>query len=185
MNPAKLFSVACVLVLVACTDQSKTRPGQKQGVDMEMTIHVSSTAFDEGARIPRKYTGEGEDVSPPLAWTGAPDGTREFALICDDPDAPTPDPWVHWVLYRIPGNANSLAEGTSGGAVEGKNDFGKTGYGGPMPPVGHGMHNYYFHIYALDTQLELKPGISKDQLLAAMEGHIIAQGRLVGTYERR
>lgn len=152
---------------------------------METTITLSSTAFDDGGRIPRKYTGEGEDISPPLAWTGVPGGTREIALICDDPDAPTPSPWVHWVLYGIPGSATSLKEGSAGGAVEGRNDFGRSGYGGPMPPRGHGVHRYYFQVYALDRQLDLKAGATKEQLLAAMKGRIIAQGRLVGTYERR
>lgn len=152
---------------------------------MEMTITVTSPAFDDGSRIPKKYTGDGEDVSPPLTWTGVPEGTQEIALICDDPDAPTPAPWVHWVLYKIPPATTSLKEGSPGGALEGKNDFGRSGYGGPMPPPGHGVHNYSFRIYALEKKLDLKTGVTKEELLKAMEGSVIAQGRLVGTYERR
>ena len=147
-------------------------------------ITVTSSAFNPGAKIPRKYTGEGEDVSPPLAWSGAPADTKEFALICDDPDAPRPEPWVHWVLYGIPADRNSLPEGNAGGADEGKTSFGKIGYGGPMPPPGHGVHHYYFKVYALDQPLELGPGATKERLLEAMAGHVLAEGELVGTYER-
>ncbi len=147
-------------------------------------ITVKSTVFDAGKPIPRKYTGEGPDVSPPLAWTGAPKETREFALICDDPDAPRAEPWVHWVLWKIPGDRTSLAEGNSGGGREGRNDFGRSGYGGPMPPPGHGTHHYHFKVYALDVPIDLKPGASKKDLLKAMQGHIVDQGDLIGTYER-
>jgi len=151
-----------------------------------MTIQVSSPAFEAGGRIPTKYTGEGEDVSPPLRWSGAPGETRELALICEDPDAPTPHPFVHWVLYRIPPETTSLEEGgIPPGALEGTNDFGRTGYGGPMPPRGHGPHRYHFRVYALDAGLQVRPGLGKDELLAAMEGHVLDRGELVGTYERR
>lgn len=150
-----------------------------------MTISVKSRAFEAGGGIPKKYTGEGADVSPPLQWGEMPAGTEEIALICDDPDAPTPRPWVHWVVYKIPGDSNSLAEGSSGAAREGKNDFGRKGYGGPMPPPGHGVHHYHFKVYALDATLDLRAGASKDQLLDAMKGHILAEGELVGTYERK
>ena len=152
----------------------------------DMAIEVSSPAFEAGAAIPKKYTGEGQDVSPTLIWTGLPEGTKEIALICDDPDAPTPNPWVHWVVYKIPADVTGFREGsTQGGALEGKNDFGTPGYGGPMPPRGHGVHHYHFKVYALDTELEAEAGLTKDQLLEAMEGHILAEGELVGTYERR
>jgi Raf kinase inhibitor-like YbhB/YbcL family protein len=148
-------------------------------------MKLTSTAFKAGDAIPRKYSGEGEDVSPPLAWTGAPEGTKEFALLCDDPDAPTPKPWVHWVVYKIPAGTSSLAEGSPGGALEGRTDFGRTGYGGPMPPAGHGTHRYHFRIYALDAALALEAGATKEELLAAMKGHVLAEGELVGTYKRR
>ncbi len=140
-----------------------------------MTMSITSTAFAAGGTIPRKYTGEGGDISPPLAWESTPGGTEEFALICDDPDAPTPKPWVHWVLYKIPADRTALAEGDNAGAVEGKTGWGSPGYRGPMPPPGHGVHRYYFRLYALDEPLSLAPGASKEELLAAMEGHILAE----------
>ncbi len=150
-----------------------------------MAIQVSSPAFEAGGAIPQKYTGEGEDTSPPLEWSGLPEGTREIALICDDPDAPTPKPFVHWVLYKIPADTTSLAEGsTPQGSFEGRNDFGSTGYGGPMPPEGHGVHHYHFKVYALDAELDAPEGLSKDQVMSAMEGHVLDEGELVGTYER-
>ena len=149
-----------------------------------MAIRVSSPAFEADDAIPRKYTREGEDVSPPLEWSGLPEGTREVVLICDDPDAPIPEPFVHWVVYKIPAHKAGLSEGSPEGALEGPNDFDEVGYGGPMPPKGHGRHHYHFKVYALDTELEAIPRLSKDQLLAAMEGHVLDEGELVGTYAR-
>lgn len=150
-----------------------------------MNIQVSSHAFELGGTIPREYTGEGRDVSPPLAWSGLPEGTRELALVCDDPDAPTSRPFVHWVLYKIPADRSGLPEGSAGGALEGKNDFGGSGYGGPMPPRGHGTHRYRFRLYALDAELEVVAGLTRDELHGAIEGHVLAEGELVGTYERK
>jgi Raf kinase inhibitor-like YbhB/YbcL family protein len=150
-----------------------------------MAIEVSSPAFESGGVIPTKYTGEGQDVSPALNWSGLPEGTREIALICDDPDAPRPDPWVHWVVYKIPANRTGLPEGDTEGALEGSNDFGGTGYGGPMPPIGHGVHHYYFKVYALEIELEAAASLTKDQLLEVIEGHVLDEGELVGTYERK
>lgn len=151
--------------------------------DMQLT----SSAFRSGEAIPRKYTGEGEDVSPPLEWSGAPDGTRSFAVICHDPDAPLVTPgtygFVHWVLYNLSASTTSLAEGAEEGAVGG-NDFGGTGYGGPAPPEGHGVHHYFFWVLALDRELDLEPGLSMWQFLAKAEPHIIGMNRLVGTYQR-
>lgn len=169
------------LVLAGC---GCGREGEDAGRG-EGAMKLTSTAFKAGDAIPRKYSGEGEDISPPLAWTGAPEGAREFALVCDDPDAPTPKPWVHWVVYRLPAGTTALAEGDPGGALEGRNDFGRTGYGGPMPPKGHGTHRYHFRIYALDAPLALEAGATKEELLAAMKGHVLAEGELVGTYKRR
>ena len=146
---------------------------------------LSTSAFEPEGRIPRKYTGEGVDVSPALSWSGAPKGTVEFALICDDPDAPRKDPWVHWVLYKIPADRTSLAEGSADSAVEGKNDFGRNGYNGPMPPPGHGVHHYHFKLYALNQPLGItKPGATKAEVLKAMQGHILGEAELIGTYER-
>ncbi len=147
-------------------------------------ITVKSAAFEAGKPIPRKHTGEGPDVSPPLTWSGAPKETQEFALICDDPDAPRAEPWVHWVVWKIPGDRTALPEGSAAGAREGRNDFGRNGYGGPMPPPGHGTHHYHFKLYALDAPIDLKPGATKRDRLKAMERHILDQGELLGTYER-
>lgn len=156
------------------------------------TIEVRSSAFDTHKPIPRKFTADGANISPTLRWSGAPAGTREFALIVDDPDAPQSEPWVHWVIYRLAVYITSLPEGVTPservadppGALQGRNSWGRIGYGGPEPPRGHGVHHYHFTLYALDTRLQLPPGARKEQLLAAMEGHILARGELIGTYER-
>src|SRR5215207_11360776 len=150
-----------------------------------MAIEVSSPAFDQGGVIPTQYTGEGQDLSPALTWSGLPEGTREIALVCDDPDAPRPEPWVHWVVYKISADRTGLPEGDTEGALEGENDFGGIGYGGPMPPKGHGVHHYHFKVYALDAELEAAAGLTKGRLLEALEGHVLDEGELVGTYERK
>jgi Raf kinase inhibitor-like YbhB/YbcL family protein len=147
-------------------------------------ITLTSPAFDSGTAIPKKYTGEGEDVSPPLVWTDAPEQASEFALICDDPDAPRPEPWVHWVVYKIPSNCHALEEGGCACVLEGMNSWERTGYGGPMPPPGHGVHRYYFRLYALNQPLELDAGATKPVLLEAMKGHLLVVAELMGTYER-
>jgi len=152
-----------------------------------MAITITSAAFTEGGMIPREYTCDGKDISPPLAWTGAPEGTRSLAIICDDPDAPM-GTWVHWVLFNVPATADELPQGIppdrilENGARHGINDFGKLGYGGPCPPGG--THRYYFKVYALDTDLTQDPGIAKAELLKSMEGHILAEGQLMGRYKR-
>ena len=153
-----------------------------------MVIPVSSPAFQEGDKIPAKYTCQGQDVSPPLAWSQPPGGTRSFALIMDDPDAPG-GVFTHWVLFNIPSDSRELVESVptqaqlASGALQGKNDFGRIGYGGPCPPPGR-PHRYQFTLYALDQSLDLKAGASKKQVLEAMDGHILGQGRLTGTYQR-
>jgi Raf kinase inhibitor-like YbhB/YbcL family protein len=150
-------------------------------------MEIKSSAFGSGEMIPAKYTCDGADFSPQLEWSGSPAGTRSFALICDDPDAPM-GTWVHWVIYDIPPTATMLAEGITrekdlpGGGTQGINDFRKIGYGGPCPPGG--THRYFFKLYALDAMLGLKPGITKDQLLTAMRGHILGEAQLMGTYKR-
>ena len=150
-----------------------------------MAITVTSPAFAAGERIPNKhaYRPEGQNISPPLRWSGVPAGARELALVCDDPDAPVDEPWVHWLLYRIPATAAGLDEGERKGAA-GENSWEEAGYGGPFPPKGHGTHHYHFRLYALDAPLALKPGATKAQLLKAMKGHVLAEGELVGTYSR-
>lgn len=153
--------------------------------DMKLT----SPAFSDGGAIPAKFTGEGEDVSPALEWRGATDGIKSFAVICHDPDAPLVSPrgtygFVHWVLYNIPGSVHSLAEAT-GEHTAGMNDFGNSGYGGPMPPQGHGVHRYYFWVLGFDAELSLGPGLRMWDLLERTETALVAMNRLVGTYERR
>lgn len=157
-----------------------------------MTFLLTSPAFEHGAGIPPRYTGEGEDLSPPLAWRGAPDGTASFVLISDDPDCPDPAAprrtWVHWVAYDIPHAATHLDEGASGRAMpdgtrEGKNDSGEIGYSGPMPPIGR--HRYFFRLYALDRTLGLREGHTKAELLRAMAQHVLASAELMGTYQCR
>ena len=149
-----------------------------------MAMVLTSTAFTANGPISKKYTGEGEDISPPLSWSGLPRGVKELALICDDPDAPTPKPWVHWEVYRIPPDRSGLPENADDSFAHGQKDFGTVAYAGPMPPEGHGVHHYRFHLYALDRPTAAGPGLTKEQLLAAMKGHILAESELVGTYER-
>jgi Raf kinase inhibitor-like YbhB/YbcL family protein len=184
----RLGLVFLVLWLVmACGCRPYDAADMMGGANMPK-ISVTSGAYAEGEPIPSRFTGEGADVSPALTWGEPPPGTREWALIMDDPDAPTREPWVHWVLYNIPVDTRGLPEGagnTTTIGVEGVNSFGKTRYNGPMPPKGHGVHHYHLYVYALDQSLTLKPGATKAGLLAAMKGHVLASGELVGTYERK
>ena len=156
-----------------------------------MTISITSSAFDDGSTIPGKYTCDGADISPPLTWSGVPVSARSLVLIVDDPDAPDPTApkmtWVHWVLYNIPPEAPGLVEGVTSerlpaGALEGLNDWKRTGYGGPCPPIGR--HRYFLKLYALDTVLSGMNKPTKAQVEAAMQGHIIAEAQLMGTYEK-
>jgi Raf kinase inhibitor-like YbhB/YbcL family protein len=153
-----------------------------------MTLELTSPVFEDGGMIPSKFTCDGVDVSPLLEWSGVPEGTKSLALICDDPDAPI-GTWVHWVLYDLPADTVSLPEGVpthetiENGALQGKNDFKRIGYGGPCPPPGK-PHRYFFKLYALDRELDLEPGASKKDLEKAMKGHILAEGQLMGRYKR-
>jgi len=157
-----------------------------------MAVTFRSDAFSDGGPIPRRYAEDGEDLSPPLSWAGLPDGTRELALIVDDPDAPRDEPWVHWVVYKIPAEVRTLTEGlpqtpaldVPPGARQGKNSWGTDGYRGPAPPKGHGTHHYHFRLYALDSPLAAAQGLDKSGLLKAMRGHVLVEAELVGTYER-
>lgn len=157
-----------------------------------MTFTLSSPAFKHGGAIPRRYSCDGDDISPPLAWSAVPASTKSLALIVDDPDAPDPAApkrtWVHWVLYDIPSETTALAEGVGGGdlpagALEGQNDWKRSGYGGPCPPIG--KHRYFFKLYALDCTLEDLEQPTKGILLKAMQGHVLASAELVGVYKRR
>jgi Raf kinase inhibitor-like YbhB/YbcL family protein len=162
-------------------------------------MKLTSSAFAHGTTIPEIHTADGQDVSPPLAWTGVPDGTASLALICDDPDAPSrarpaAEPWVHWVIFNIPAERSDLPAGISRtlqppevpDTRQGVNSWpsDNVGYLGPEPPRGSGEHRYIFQLYALDTQLKLKPGATKHELLEAMSGHILADTELIGIYQR-
>ena len=150
-------------------------------------MQLTSTAFGDGGPIPKKHTGEGEDVSPALAWSKAPDGAGTFALVCHDPDAPLIQPrtygFVHWVIYNIPGSVHELPEGVDA-YTKGINNFGIVGYGGPMPPEGHGTHRYYFWLFAIGAVRQYEAGLSMWELLEQIEPDVIGMNRLVGTYLR-
>jgi Raf kinase inhibitor-like YbhB/YbcL family protein len=176
------------LVLIAILSVQLPRAAEQEA---EMMLTLQSPAFTAGQAIPKKYTCEGGDTSPPLAWTNIPAGARSLALIVDDPDAPDPDAprmtWVHWVLYNIPPDAAGLAEGASSsalppGAVEGPNDFGRVRYGGPCPPIG--THRYFHKLYALDIVLAAGKPLDKRGLEAAMRGHVLGEVQLMGTYRK-
>jgi len=147
-------------------------------------LRIVSPAFTSLDQIPKRYTSEGENISPPLEWSGLPTQTQQLALICHDPDAPKPRGFTHWVLYDIPTTVSQLAEADGSKFTEGVNSADKLGYTGPAPPEGHGLHHYYFWLYALDKELDLKPGFNREQLLDAIADHVIEQARLVGIYER-
>jgi len=187
-------------ILLLCLVAGLTACSQKTPVVTNISdqqvkaIQVRSTAFDDGQPIPAKYTEDGQDLSPPLRWDAVPEGVQEFVLICDDPDAPTAEPWVHWLIYKIPAATRELPEGLPTEATldapikarQGTNSWpdGRTsGYRGPAPPPG-GVHHYHFKLYALDRELDLLPGLAKTSLLKAIEGHVLAEGELVGTYQR-
>lgn len=147
-------------------------------------ISISSPAFDHGGAIPAKHTAEGDDVSPELRIANVPEGTRQLAIVCHDPDAPLTDGFTHWVVYGIPADTDQISEGGGSTFTEGPNDFGNEGYGGPAPPPGHGTHHYFFHLYAIDTELDAGSGLSRGELLEKIDDHIIEQNRVVGTFER-
>jgi Raf kinase inhibitor-like YbhB/YbcL family protein len=192
---------AVVLVTMGCRS-NPGRGGSSAGqVTYELPqarapedITVRSDAFSSGQPIPDRYADYGGKTSPPLSWSGAPTGTKSIAVLVEDPDAPGPNtPYVHWVLYNLPPQRTELPDGVAnrprvdelGGALQGKNDHGSVGYFGPRPPPVHGTHRYHFQVFALDRTLELQPGATRDQLRAAMNGHVLGKGRLVGTYVRK
>ena len=151
-------------------------------------MKIESSAFTSGQPIPEKYTCDVTDASPTLTWSGAPQATKSFALIADDPDAPM-GTWVHWVIFNLPAQTHALPEGvaktdSAAGGTQGRNDFGKVGYGGPCPPPGK-AHRYFFKVYALDSALDLKAGAKKQDVEKAMQGHVVGQAELMGTYQRK
>ncbi len=176
---------------LAITTDSGGQSQQTKSGASAMTFNLTSAAFAANGSIPSKYTCEGADISPPLEWSGAPSGTKSFALIVDDPDAPDPAKpqrvYVHWVVYNIPASTTKLPEnatksGLPSGAVQGSNDWGKQTYGGPCPPIGR--HRYFFKLYTLDTELKGLNNPNKAQLEKAMQGHILGNAQLIGTYQK-
>jgi hypothetical protein len=168
-----IIAILCLLIL-SCDDEFELE------VDSVPDLDIKSSAFEQNGMIPSKYTADGEDVNPDLSIQGIPDTAKSLALICDDPDAPGGD-WVHWVVANIPVTERIAEDSVPG--TEGKNDFGKTSYGGPAPPSG--THRYFFKVYALDEELNLSAGFGKSDLLKAMDGHLLAYGELLGKYSRR
>jgi Raf kinase inhibitor-like YbhB/YbcL family protein len=193
----KVYLWCGVLVLSCACQRNQTQRGDnangaavratEAGGGEKVQIKVTSAAFEEGGVIPAEYTCDGRNVSPPIAWEGVPPRAKTIALVADDPDAPR-GTWVHWVLFNLPAGERGLAEGVpatetlASGARHGKNDFGGAGYGGPCPPSG--THRYYFKLYALDAALNLPSGATKEQLLKALEGHVVGEGQLMGRYQR-
>jgi Raf kinase inhibitor-like YbhB/YbcL family protein len=180
-------AAAALLLLGACARADRDPAGNQEQAMAD--LNVRSEAFDAGSAIPTEYTCEGSDLSPALSWDKGPEGTAAWALIVDDPDAPGKT-WVHWVFYNLPPDTLALPKGvnpdsTALGGLQGTTDFKRVGYGGPCPPRGHGPHHYHFKLYALDRKLDLPPAATKPQVEAAMKGHILAQGELIGTYERK
>jgi len=183
MKKILVFCIMFVIMLSSCSSTSTPTP------EADMSLVLKSDAFVNGQSIPAKYSCIGKNVSPALNWSDPPAGTQSFALIVDDPDAPM-GTWVHWVLFNIPAGQRSLAEdlpvtGKNDGAGAiyfGENSSGNTRYDGPCPPSG--THRYYFKLYALDTLVDLLPGATKEELLKAMQGHILAQGELMGTFSK-
>jgi len=174
-----LFNMMLIVLLVGCKNQDTTL---SQKGEVEMSIQIKSSAFSEGDKIPRLYSCDDKNISPPISWTGVPSDTVSVALIMDDPDAPM-GTWVHWVVFNLSPDVTELEQGKSGDDTEGKNDFGRVGYGGPCPPKGSN-HRYFIKVYALDRMLDLKEGVTKAQVESAMRGHILAQGQLMGKYGR-
>lgn len=189
---SKFALALCFFVLItSCVSQPQSISNQTNLAAVNQNkeannITVTSSAFKEGEAIPRQHTCDGINISPPLEWTATP-GAKTLAIICDDPDAPA-GTWTHWLVYNLPASTIGLIENmpaqekVAGGGMQGTNNFKKIGYGGPCPPSG--THRYFFKLYALDSELSLKPGATKDQLLKAIEGHVLAQGQLMGTYSR-
>ena len=180
----RIAILATLLMFVTANDQANALEGHA------MSLQITSSAFSHSGEIPRRYSCDGEDISPPLQWSGIPPGTRSLVLIVDDPDAPDPAApkrvWVHWVLYNLPPDAAALAEGVTtsqlpAGTREGLNDWQRTGWGGPCPPVGR--HRYFFKLYALDTELPDLGLATKTKVLQAMVGHVLEEAELVGTYQ--
>jgi Raf kinase inhibitor-like YbhB/YbcL family protein len=180
------FAVSSSLLLAGCSNGTQQSGPASTAKDAPALL-LSSAAFADGQPIPDKYTCHGQDISPPLQWSGVPSQAKSIALTCEDPDAPS-GTFTHWVIFDVPTTATGLSEDVSktatlsDGSQQGKNGFGNTGYNGPCPPGGK-THHYIFKVYALDDAVTLDSGAGKDDLLNAMNGHVLAQGELTGTYQ--
>ena len=190
MVPTNLRFLLAVATLAAMTFPMSTLAAQAAGA----TLTVSSPAFKDGQPIPEEYTAYGKGRSIPLSWSKLPSGTRSIAIVMDDPDAKTPRPFVHWLIYNISADIKSLDAGLPtaprldlprGAALQGSNGRKSIGYFGPRPPQGDPPHHYQITVYALDQALKLEPGADKDALLGAMKGHVLGQGKLVGTVQKK
>ncbi len=176
----------CLPLALLCIGCNNNVP-DASSLDVGTTISLTSSAFQQGKPIPKTYAKSGDNLSPPLAWSDAPKDVKSYALICDDPDAPG-GTFVHWVIWNIPANSNRLGEGEPtdssmrDGTRQGKNGFNGVGYAGPDPPSG--LHHYYFHLYALDTKLELPEAATRQDLDKAMRSHVLGHGELMGTYQK-
>ncbi|MBI5778185.1 MAG: YbhB/YbcL family Raf kinase inhibitor-like protein [Planctomycetes bacterium] len=186
MFETNILLLICISLIIGCSRNDVADPAVKGN---EAVIKLTSPAFRDGGAIPAKYTADGQDISPALAWVDVPTGTKTFVLVCDDPDAPG-GTWVHWLMYNIPVTVSGLPDGVpvqevlDNGAQQGKSDFKRPAYGGPAPPSG--THRYFFKLYALDSALQLEPKTTtKDVLVNAMAGHIIGKGQLMGTYRSK
>lgn len=191
VQKVRTFASQCLAVLALLV----LLPGAVSAAEMEDTITVSSTAFEHHGMVPLAYSAYGDNTVPSITWSGLPEGTQQLALVMDDPIAPTPQPFVHWVAYNIPADADGLPEGltrdaevnVSGleGMINGVNGLRQTGYFGPRPPKDGKLHAYHFRIYALDSELDLPAGLNKAELLEAIDGHVLATGMLMGHYEEK
>ncbi len=183
-----LPGVCCILLLQVMSCSNPASGSTQRNEPAQSSFRIESRAFKQGATIPARYSCQGENISPPLAWANPPSGARSFALIVEDPDAPA-GIWTHWVVYNLPAQARAMDENTPklgelpNGGLQGTSSFGSVGYGGPCPPPGR-AHRYFFRLYALDTVLELKAGATKAGVLAALKGHILGEAQLMGRFKR-
>ena len=177
-----------VFIFLLLFSPAQHKPRKKSSSSFQLTSPAFRSGSPPGGNIPKKFSCEGENISPQLNWKGAPAGTQAFALVVHDPDAPHPGGYTHWVVYNIPAGVSGIPENAPhdaqlpGGGAQGKNDEGKPGYTGPCPPSG--IHHYHFYLYALDSELDLSPGATAQDLDKAMEGHIVGKTELVGTYRK-
>ena len=193
---ARLMVLGCSMAIGSATATASMAAALARDVlglpSSSATMTVSSDAFQPNQTIPAPYGQEGDNFSPSVAWASAPEGTRSFVVVMEDPDAKEPSPYVHWTIFNLPATTSRLAESIPalpqlpdlGKARQGRNSRGTIGYVGPRPPVGDPPHHYHFQVFALDTVLDLPPGAERDALLAAMRGHVLAAGEIIGTFQR-